>query len=421
MMASSSSLGSGGGGGVLSTNSNRSLRISKFSRRRSSISSDSVTSSQTRRILCFVLLFTLAVTVITNVYPQFISYYTRSGGDVVAKRDEKIVTLPLHPQMEKIKGQEHYFLLPSYVTSQTQQPSNADQNATTAFTSKTPTPIHGVLIYLHACHQSGLDVFHLPESRIVIYDALQKGLAVLAPTSADRESKCFSYRDLDSLPQIVEEWTNHHKLQNFPRMGMGESSGGSFLFFVFKELRLRSMAVYNTPQMFLEDEWKFAIPTALLTMPLDDPVASRMTRHFQKLQQHNVSTKLYKVAPRPFTESLCASRFPEWPQEFCQQLFSSMDSTLFNADGFVQGNVQQSPSWSKFFQSIETKYNAEYLPKNGKKPLVYDTSKAGNDHSWVWAVVAQEVQTCQGHHAMTADFHEEIFQFLLNHANISAI
>jgi hypothetical protein len=52
--------------------------------------------------------------------------------------------------------------------------------------------------------------------------------------------------------------------------------------------------------------------------------------------------------------------------------------------------------------------------------VVYDTTKAGNGHSWLWAVIEQEVQTCQAYHAMTADFHEEILQFVMNHANIAS-
>lgn len=372
-------------------------------------------------MLCFVVLFVLVVTVITNVYPQIIANYTHSDGDIVAKRDEKIVTPPLHPQKITLQGREHYYLLPSYITTLQQS-----TNSSSAFTTKTPSPINGVLIILHTCQQSGLDVFQLPENRIVVYDALQKGLAVLAPTAYDRETKCFSYRDLGQLPHLVEDWTSRHKLQYLPRMGMGESSGGSFLFFVYKELNLRSMAIYNTPQIFLEEDWTAtAIPTVLLTMPLDDSVADRMTQHYQKLQRHNISTQLYKVTPRPFTSSLCPSRFPEWSLSFCQQLFaSSSTDSLFNADGFVQGSVHQSPSWTKFFQSVEAKYNGEQAATAASllqpQSIPYATRKAGNGHSWVWAVVEQEVKTCQGYHAMTADYHGEILHFLMTNANITA-
>jgi hypothetical protein len=400
-----------------------------FSKQRSSVTFEAIQRNlQARRILCFALLFALAVTVVTTVYPIFIARHTHSDGDIVAKRDGKIVTLPLHPQMEKLYGLEQYYLLPSYVTH-SQQAETTSNNSTTRrynnnYTSRSPTPIKGVLIFLHSCHQSGLDVFHLPESRIVVYDALQKGLAVLAPEALNPDSKCFSQQDLDRLPIVVNDWTKNHNLQALPRIGMGESSGGSLLFFVHKVLNLKAMAVYNTPQTFLEDEWGMAIPTVLLSMPLDDPVASRMTEHYHKLQQLNVSTQLYKVTPRPFTDSLCTSRFPELPQEFCQPFFQSIldkdDGILVNADGFVQGSVQSS-SWTKFFQTLELQYQ-EYQKatvNKAKSSALYDTTKTYNGHSWLWAVVEQEVQTCQAYHAMTSDFHHEILEFVMIHANIS--
>jgi hypothetical protein len=420
MMASSSSLG------VASTIQRRD---SKFSKRGSSVISDaSQRNVQARRILCFALLFALVVTVVTTVYPPFIARNTHIDGDIVAKRNDKIVTLPLHPQMEKVHGMEQYFLFPSYVAHA--QHVKAYTNSTTKnnnFTSKTPSPIKGVLIFLHSCKQSGLDVFHLPESRIVVYDALQKGLAVLAPSALNTESKCFSYQDLDHLPIIVDDWTKNHNLQALPRIGMGESSGASFLFFVHKDLNLQSMAVYNTPHTFLDDEWGIAIPTVMLSMPQDDPVASRMTEHYHKLQQLNVSTQLYEVTPRPFTDSLCMSRFPELPRESCQHMFQHFldkdDGILLNDDGFAQGSMQAT-TWTRFFQAIETQYVEDQettvsTVNRVKTSAVYDTTKAGNGHSWFWAVVEQEVKACQAYHAMTADFHHEVLQFVMSHANIS--
>jgi hypothetical protein len=418
MMASSSSL-------VDASSTQR-----RDSKRRSFVSFEATQRNlQARRILCYTLLFALAVTVVTTFYPTFIARNTHSDGDIVAKRDEKVITLPLHPQMEKLHGLEQYYLLPSYIANNAQQQAkHITDNSTTRnnnFTSKSPTPIKGVLIFLHSCHQSGLDVFHLPESRIVVYNALQKGLAVLAPGASEADSKCFSYQDLHRLPIVVEDWTKNHNLQALPRIGMGESSGASFLFFVHKDLNLQSMAVYNTPQTFLDDEWDIAIPTVLLSMPLDDPVASRMMEHYHKLQQLNVATQIYKVTPRPFTDSLCTSRFPELPKEFCTQIFQSIlnkdDGMLFNADGFVQGSVESS-LWTRFFQTLESQY-VEYQKvtvTTAKSSAIYDSIKTSDGHSWLWAVVKQEVQNCQAYHAMTADFHEEILQFVMTHVNIAS-
>ncbi|KAL3905378.1 MAG: hypothetical protein SGARI_004492 [Bacillariaceae sp.] len=186
-------------------------------------------------------MFVVAGLVITNVYPQFIRQHTHSKGGIVAKVDDSIITLPLHPKVDKMQGLNHYYLLPSV--------------------NNTAIPPRGVLVYLHSCHQSGLEVFHLPESRIIIKSALEKGFAVFAPSSFHRESGCYTELDLDYLPRIVEDWTTNHNLYTLPRVGMGESSGASFLFFVYKELELQSLAAYNTPQIFPDDEWETAIPT----------------------------------------------------------------------------------------------------------------------------------------------------------------
>ena len=110
---------------------------------------------------------------------------------------------------------------------------------------------HSIPIVLHACHQSGLDVFHLPESRIVVYDALPKGLSVLAPAALDVDSKCFSGKDLGHLPVVVEAWTENHNVEALPRIGMGESSGAPFLSFVHKDLNLQFIAIHNSRQTFL--------------------------------------------------------------------------------------------------------------------------------------------------------------------------
>ena len=54
-------------------------------------------------------------------------------------------------------------------------------------------------------------------------------------------------------------------------------------------------------------------------------------------------------------------------------------------------------------------------------PTPYDTNRAGIGHSWLWAVVQQEIQSCQGYHAMTAEYHEEILQFLFKNAGIGGV
>jgi hypothetical protein len=379
------------------------------SSQQSKSSSSSTPQQKSRqRFLCFITILSFAGVVFTK-YPQFIHQNTHSEGDIVAKFDDRVITHPLQPQVDTIHGLDHYYMIPSSTNS----------NVTT---------IKGILIYLHSCSQSGIDFFHLPENRIIAYSALQKGLAVFAPSSYDRDSGCYTGNDMDRVGRTVNDWTKRHpQLKQLPRVGMGESSGGSFLFFVYKELKLHSMAVYNTPQGYLGDEWDVAIPTSFLTMPLDVAVSTRMTDHNEKLQSVNVTTQLYKVSPRPFTRSVCTARLPELPNSFCQLVFQTIErdyssKTLLDRNGFVLGNVR-SQQWTKFFTTI----NQQFLSADGDNykliETLYDTpsrQQTTGGMPWVWAVLQQEIESCQGYHAMTAEFHDDVLQFLMSTAGIPA-
>jgi hypothetical protein len=260
--------------------------------------------------------FCIAALTVTN-YPAVISAYTHKNGTIVAKIDD-IVTVPLRPKVDNILGIDHYYMKPP-----------GDKK------------VKGVLIFLHSCKRSGLEFFHLPEDRIVAYDALQQGLAVLAPTSQHRESGCYTSMDLDWVDKVVTEWTALHKMEKMPRMGMAVSSGASFLFFVHKALKLESLAVYNTPQSFLfEDiEKKEAIPTVFVTMPLDTTINKQMEANYEQLLDANTPTQIYKVTPHPFTSALCLARFPEMIASDCDEIFDIIDQDygqLLDADGFIK-------------------------------------------------------------------------------------
>jgi hypothetical protein len=371
-----------------------------------------------RQFMCLIILFLCIAVLLAAKYPKFIQSNIHRQGDIVAKLND-ILTLPLQPQKDRTYGLDHYYMLPSSLQS------TKHGNTTVV------TPTKGILIYFHSCHQSGLEFFHLPEHRIIAYDALQKGLAILAPSSHDRVSGCYTRTDVDYIRRIVNDWVGRHGLHDLPRVGMGDSSGASFLFFVHSQLNLKGMAIYNSPHGYGRSEYgsdyeredavglaSATIPTIFLTMPLDENIFKRTVDHKNSLQALNVSTQLVTVTPRPFTESLCKARLPELPHDFCtQKIFQTLQKEynahgkLLNTDGFVAaGEGGTAGQWFQFFQKLE----AEYQPIRSN----YLTEKAGNGRSWLWAVLEQEVKSCQGYHGMSAEWHDEILEFLLESANI---
>ena len=361
--------------------------------------------------LCFAIAGLLIVR-----YPSFIQHNTHSEGDIVVKLDD-IITPPLTPERKRLQGLDHYYMFPP-------------QNVTTK----------GILIYLHSCQQSGLEFFILPEHRIIAHDALQKGMIVFSPTSYNRKSGCFTSEDYFNsgyLEKVVHQFISHHKLDRLPRVGMGDSSGGEFLSFVHEALKLESMAIYNSPQGFVvtnENEKEDVIPTVYLTMSSDGSISTRLNANKKKLREMNISTYLYKVTPRPFTDSLCAARLPELPLEFCEQIFRTIKkhfTNLLDVDGFVVEGDVKAVQWQRCFKKLESDYRTIVSSSSTTdNPIFYGNNKESSTSasastttsaqykSWLRVILEQEIQSCHGFHAMTAQFHDEILKFLMSNAKM---
>lgn len=333
-------------------------------------------------ILVFISLAAISSTTSRGV----INYYTHSSGRVEIKMDD-IVTVPLQPAQEKIMGVEHYFMLPKE-------------------TFEKPT---GVMVVLHSCKRSGLEFFHLPEDRIVAYDALEKGLAVLAVTSQDRTTGCFANQDVAWVAQVVDEWTATHGLGEIPRVGLAVSSGASFLFFVYKALKLESIAIYGSPQFFLPDDMmdNLAIPTVFVTMSQDKAMTKRIHKNHEQLLRANVAAQLFRVSPHPFTTGFCMSRFPEVMSLECENIFQAIQKehpNLLDKDGFVQKDPTDN-EWQMLFDGLDLDSKTD--------ELYYQTQYAFSGHSWLRASLEEEIRSSKGHHAMTSEHHANVLDFLI--------
>ena len=381
-----------------------------------------------QRWTCLIFIcFCVAVLGMTK-YPNLISENTQhsstGGGTIMAKLDD-IVTIPLKPQIDTIEGIDHYYMFPPPSTSTSTTSEKGQENDEQGQQSSSSTA-QGLLIFLHSCKKSGLDFFHLPEDRIIAYDAIYNHqLAVFAPTSQHRESGCYTAEDLDWLGPVVTEFAQRHQIENLPRMGMAASSGASFLFFVHKSLKLKSMAVYNTPQSFLFDDLNqgaktfksrnpTVIPTVFVTMPADINIAKQMEFNYEQLLDTNtVATQLYKITNHPFTSSLCMSRFPEINPSDCDEIFDILSeeySDLIDKDGFIKEplNVDQ---WQSFFTYVDNEFTVD-------DATYYMSEKAQSGYSWLYELFQQEMRACHAFHSISVEHHSNIIQFLIDHAGI---
>ena len=256
-----------------------------------------------------------------------------------------------------------------------------------------------------------------------------------------------------------------------PRIGVAVSSAASFLFFVYQSLQLRSMAIINSPQSYdvSEIESKLAIPTVYVSMPHDANIAKQMQTNYESLVKGEIPTQLYKVRPIPFTYDLCLGRLPELGEALCSKLITTIQNdfpSLLDADGFIKEDIKpssfldQSNVWYQLFQSVgldedgnisnrginnhnrrhnyrilrkrtRTKgigttknlvpndyVSDNYDSKDGHKDEYYLTKTAHTGHSWLWAAAQEEISTCYAYHAMTAEHHGIVLEFLMKEAGI---
>jgi len=224
---------------------------------------------------------------------------------------------------------------------------------------------------------------------------------------------------LPTIEAIVEEWVNIHDLNDLPRMGMGDSSGASYLYFVYKTLKLKSMAVYNTPQIYLADDMKKktgkAIPTVFVSMKEDEVLSKLMSKNHDQLSSANIPAKQYRISPRPFTPAICFSRFPEFETEDCDKLIAAIRIELPNLLD-RRSFVKQTPTeeeWEAFFGKIED--TLDYS-------LASSYYKRDEEHSrnhlkmWVNEGIQEEIKACQGFHALTSEHYSNILDFLIKEA-----
>jgi len=354
------------------------------------------TSHANRRLCCFLRSTFLCLAIVglfVARYPSFIEHNTHSEGEIVAKLDD-MITAPLTPEVEMLQGRNHFYILPP-------------ANATTDGKPK------GILLYLHSCNQYGWEFFILPEHRIIVHDAILKGLVVFSPTPYDRKSRCYTSVDANGfLEKVVDEFVHKYGLRRLPRVGLGDSSGGAFLPFVSKALKLESIAVYNSPQSYgdIENQEEVAIPTVYLSMSSDNSISKRMDVNKIRLQEMNIPSYLYRVSRRPFTEPLCNARLPEI--DFCEHIIEVIRrdySNLIDADGFIIEGDLEAPRWHHFFDKLDLDYEISC-------PML--ASEFQMEKSCLRLVLEQEIQSCYGFHSMTAQYHDEIITFLMSNSKM---
>jgi hypothetical protein len=288
--------------------------------------------------------------------------------------------------------------------------------------------ITGVLIYFHGCQHSGQHLFLLPEDRLLALEALHRGLLVMSPTSVERSSGCWSRLDINRVVRMLANFEKSINLpSSLPRMGIGASSGGAFLFDICLRLPLKSMVSYVMGKGFEEAqlaEAKFknlTLPaTGYVHMPRDAWTSESVSRNIAALQAANIPTYEWRVHSRPFlSDWLCNERLIEWKTDRCKDFFDLIKEhnppLLDPADSVVLKSYTTG-DWDR----VLLQSNVDDLDISIKPGYTLPADNlSAKGHSWLWAFLEEEIAVSYAVHEMTAEYKEEVLDFLMAHAGIN--
>lgn len=155
----------------------------------------------------------------------------------------------------------------------------------------------GILILLHGCNHGGLDWENLPVEKTIVSAVLSHGLVAVAPTSVDRDSRCWSEDDIDRVKAAITFIRSHLSLPNARVFLLGASSGGSFAL-RFARLAKGVSAICMQISYGRRGLIGYNTPTLLVHMPRDNRSADVINKQIQTFRAEGIPADEFKCEPK---------------------------------------------------------------------------------------------------------------------------
>jgi hypothetical protein len=203
---------------------------------------------------------------------------------------------------------------------------------------------------------------------------------------------------------------------------MGASSGGAFLFSAYKVLKFKAMASYIMPTSFAPEDTSSpdtTLPaTAFVYMPRDGNSKIAIPRVTKELTEIGVPNRAWSVDPHPLTPQLCAERIPELGKDQCTHFLDGADGDGLLRSDYTVLKSFNSGKWETHFAHAQL--DPTDMPKASKKQLgEISVHHAFDYHSWLWASMVEEIAVSYGVHEMTAEYRDEVLDWLMEQSDIS--
>ena len=282
--------------------------------------------------------------------------------------------------------------------------------------SSSSTKPCGILFMAHGCSHSMTDWFAkspscedcigLPEEIAIVDIALKANLVVVAISSQNRFSKCWSIdKDGPRVLLVLQEFSNT-RYPNVPVYAFGASSGGSFVSQLPKynrDLQQNSPVEING---YISQIAAHMAPTpdldcaVYITMNLDSHT-DKKAKSIVADKTHNVQTKHIRVPPIPMSGTYFSDRIIEITESESKLIIQALQKA-----GMVS---KPEGRWTDNPRSVNWQTLVRPFVPLDKDSLVADQSP-----------ISEVVNVAYGQHEMTRDGFEEALQFCFNAVATSA-
>ncbi|EFN55356.1 hypothetical protein CHLNCDRAFT_134385 [Chlorella variabilis] len=200
----------------------------------------------------------------------------------------------------------------------------------------------------------------LPEELSHTLQALKLGYAVIAISSLDRETGCWSFwDDCFDVIDIIQEWREDWGLDHLPIYGCGISSGGSFVlklprYMKFDGLMSEALGIDPLSGGFRDVPGVYP-PTVIVSMQRDKKQRELINENREILEGRNTPVEIIKSYARQVYPTYFSERFPLYISEELSIKIRDGLEEIAMIDG--DGNVLEDPRytsrpWLKELQEV---------------------------------------------------------------------
>lgn len=267
------------------------------------------------------------------------------------------------------------------------------------------TKVKGILFVAHGCSHSNTDWFlgcdgciGLPEERAIVQIGLKHGLVVVAISSSNRRSKCWSVsKDVEPVGNVLQELSNRYKDSGpLSIIAFGASSGGAFVSGIATPLKetfgLQIQGYLSQIAAIGKDD--AASCQVYITMDRDTITDANAQYFIAQTASHSkIKRRHIRVPPLPISSNFFALRIPEISMDQSKRIVEAFSKAgLIDSDGYLVDD----PRGSHWRATLNTIVNKDV------DSLMADQSP-----------ISEVMNAAYGMHEMTRDGVEEALDFCL--------